>query len=215
MPARVTGLIAAALLAACQARATASPSEEPPGPAGLVIGCLSIEPAECQFVAEHVVAALPAERGPAFAIEITLYPCDGGAACPRTLAVRGGQALVEYADGGEPVTLSLHGPPQSPRIALQAGNSWSGLVQPTSPRVNSPGPFPFELGHCGLSHVIDFDGSFWVPVGQVDGEAPGIINAESGQMRLVAANRALYQGPTGFSAQLARFPGPKHFFLCD
>ena len=209
------GFLAAVLLAACQSGPTANPSEQPPRPAGPVVGCMSIEAAECQFVAEHVVAALPAERGPAFAIEITLFPCEGDVACPRTLGIRDGRAIVEYADGGEPITFSLQGPPQTPRIAPQAGTAWSGLVQPTSARVNGVGPFPFDLGHCGLSHVIDFDGAFWVPVGQVDGEAPGIINAESGQMRLVGANRAVYQGTTGFSAQLARFPGPKRFFLCD
>jgi hypothetical protein len=34
-------------------------------------------------------------------------------------------------------------------------------------------------------------------------------------MRLLGPDLALYEGPTGFSANLARFPGPKHFFLCD
>ena len=63
--------------------------------------------------------------------------------------------------------------------------------------------------------VVDFDGSFWVPVGQVDGEAPGIINSESGQMRLLGPNLAEYSGTKGFSMNLARWPGPKRFFLCD
>jgi hypothetical protein len=34
-------------------------------------------------------------------------------------------------------------------------------------------------------------------------------------MALLGPNLAQYSGPTGFIAQLARFPGPKHFFLCD
>ena len=179
------------------------------------MGCASIESLECQFIAEQIVAALPAARGKPFAIEIQLFGCANAGPCPPTLAAREGRAVVEYADAGEPVTVSLHGPPQTPRIAIQAGLTWSDLVQPTSPQVPGIGPFPYELGHCGLSHVVDFDGSFWVPVGPVDGDAPGIFNGESGQMRLLGPDLALYEGPTGFNAHLARFPGPKRFFLCD
>jgi hypothetical protein len=191
-----------------------APTSEPVQPAEVVIGCMSVEAAECRFIAEHVVAVLPAERGPAFSVQIQLFGCANDGPCPRTLGVREGRAIVDYVDGGEPIQLSLTGPPQSPRIAAQQG-SWSGLIEPSSPRVAGFGPFPFELGHCGLSHVVDFDGSFWLPVGQVDGDAPGLINSERGRIRLVAPNVAEYQGPEGFTAQLARFPGPKHFWLCD
>ena len=77
------------------------------------------------------------------------------------------------------------------------------------------GPFPFDVGHCGITHVIDFDGSFWVPIGQVDGDHPTIINAERGSMRLLGPNLAEFRGDSGFTVQLARFPGPKHFWGCD
>jgi hypothetical protein len=207
--------LAALVLGACGTSTSTPAPTEAPAPAGLVVGCMSIEANECRFVAEQVVAAMPAARGRPFAVEITLFPCDGGGACVRTLAAREGRAIVEYADGGEPIDVRLGGPPQNPTVAIQENHFWSGTVQPTSARVNGPGPFPFDLGHCGLSHVVDFDGSFWVPIGQVDGEAPGIINSESGQMLLLAPNLAQYRGATGFSAQLARFPGPKRFFLCD
>jgi hypothetical protein len=189
-------------------------ASEPVPPAELVIGCLSVGAAECQFIAEQVVAVLPAEREPAFSLLIQLFGCPNDGPYPRTLAVREGRAIVDYTDGGDPIQLSLAGPPEAPRIAV-VPSDWSGLVQPASARVAGLGLFPFELGHCGLTHVVDFDGSFWVPVGQVDGDAPGIINAESGQMLLLAPNLAQYQGAGGFTAQLARFPGPKHFWLCD
>jgi hypothetical protein len=71
------------------------------------------------------------------------------------------------------------------------------------------------MGHCGLTHVIDFDGSYWVPVGQVDGDHPTVINAESGSMLLLNPNLAEFHGDSGFMVQLARFPGPKHFWGCD
>ena len=166
-------------------------------------------------MAEQIGAVLPAGRGPAFSIEIQLFGCPNDGPCPPTLAARDGRAVIEYPGVGEPLVVSLNGPPQNPRIAVQAGMTWSGVVQPTSAQVPGPGPFPFELGHCGLSHVVDFDGSFWVPVGPVDGDAPGMFNAESGQMRLLGPELALYEGPTGFDVNLARFPGPKRFFLCD
>ena len=190
----------------------ATPSAEPVARA-LVIGCISIDAAECQFVAERIVANLPADRGAPFSVEIQLYQCEQGP-CPRTLGARTGKAVVEFTDGKEPIDLFLQGPPIAPQIAVVDG-FYLGLSQPSSPRVDGQGPFPFELGHCGLSHVIDFDGSYWVPVGQVDGDHPAIINAEPGQMRLILPGLAEFRGQSGFAAQLARFPGAKFFWGCD
>ena len=122
--------------------------------------------------------------------------------------------MVEFLDGEEPMELSLRGPALTPTIAPQDG-FYLGLTDPSSPRVAGAGPFPYEVGHCGITHVIDFDGSFWLPIGQVDGDHPTIINAESGSMRLLGPNLAEFRGDSGFTVQLARFPGPKHFWGCD
>jgi hypothetical protein len=211
---RITAMVAALMLSACGSTSTAPPAGTGAPPPGIVMGCASIEAAECRFVAELIEARLPAGRGRPFAIEVTLFGCENAAVCPPTLAVRSGRAIVEYADGGEPIEVSLNGPPQQPRIAIAANTAWSGLIQPRSQRAGGTGPIAFEVGHCGLSHVVDFDGSFWVPVGQLDGDASVVINSESGHMALVGPNLAVYQGANGFSAQLARFPGPKHFWLC-
>ena len=209
-------------LAACQpsaspgasptAPATAAPTEDVP-PAELVLGCVSIGQAECEQVAQHIVAALPADRGAPFTIQVLLYGCANPGPCPQTLAAREGRAVVEYIDGDEPIQLSLQGPPNDPGIAEVAA-TWSGLIQPGSPVAPGPGPFPFDVGHCGINHVVDFDGSYWVPEGEVDGDAPGMLNSESGRIGLDGPN-AIYQGPDGFTVRLARFPGPKYFFLCD
>ena len=193
-------------------------AEASTGPAArepLVLGCLSIDDAECRFLAQQIVAALPAERGAPFAIEIQLFPCENAAApCPRSLSARLGKAVVEFTDAGEPIDLSLKGPPLVPEIARQDA-FYLGLTNPTSVRVAGAGPFPFDMGHCGVTHVIDFDGSFWIPTGQVDGDHPTIINAERGSMRLLGPNLAEFHGDSGFTVQLARFPGPKHFWGCD
>jgi hypothetical protein len=123
------------------------------------------------------------------------------------------RTCVEYADRAEPIEVTVAGPPQAPRFG-DAPTAWSGLIDASSPRVAGQGPFPFELGHCGLAWQVDFDVSFWIPVGQVDGDASGVINAERGQMVLLGPNLAQYRGETGFTAQLARLPGPKHVWLC-
>lgn len=174
-----------------------------------------MEDAECRFLAQQISATLPAERGPAFALAIQLYPCENpNVPCPKSLSARTGKAVVEFLDGAEPIELSLKGPPLTPEIA-QLDAFYMGLSHPSSPRVVGGGPFPFEIGHCGISHVVDFDGAYWVPIGQVDGDHPTIINSESGTMRLVGPNLAEFRGDSGFTVQLARFPGPKHFWGCD
>lgn len=213
-PRRLALIVVALVLSACGfAEPSTRPSEATVADS-LVIGCASIEAVECQFVAEQIEARLPAARGRPFAIEVTLFGCDN-AACPPTLAVRTGMAIAEYLDGGEPVQLSLRGPPQQPAIAIDANTAWSGLIQPSSLRIGGPGrALPYQVGHCGLSHIVDFDGSFWIPIGQLDGDASVMINSESGLMGLAGENLAVYRGANGFSAQLARFPGPKHFWLC-
>jgi hypothetical protein len=179
-----------------------------------VIGCIGVDVPECAFVAEQVRATMPLDRGGPFAVIVQLYGCRNEAACPRTLAARDGKATVEWLEGGEPVEVSLAGPPQSPRIERRR-NAWSGLIQPQSPRVAGPGPLPFELGHCGLTWQVDFDGSFWLPTGAIDGDAPALINSERGTITLVGPNLARFVGESGFTAQLARFPGAKHVWLCD
>jgi hypothetical protein len=195
------------------AERSTAPQTADAGPAGIVVGCASIEASECQFVAGRVLAALPAARGRPFDIEIWLSSC-AGKPCAPSLAARSGGAFVDYADAGQPIALDLNGPPQAPDIATHLGFNWTDVQHATSARVTGSGPFPFEVSHCGLSHVVDFDGSFWVLAGQLDGEASGLINGEVGQMQLVAPNHAIYVGTASFTAHLARFPGPKRGFIC-
>jgi hypothetical protein len=141
-----------------------------------------------------VLAVLPARRA-VFAIQIW-----------------GDSAVVEFADRGEPIRFTRAGP-QAPLVP-QGDAAWSGLQVPESRRVLGPGPFPIDLGHCGLLWKVDFDGSFWLPVGELDPEAEAINGNEHGQIRLLGPNLAEYGGARGFVARLVRFPGPKHVFLC-
>lgn len=182
---------------------------------GAVVGCGSIDGTTCRLVAERVLTQVPAQRGSPFAIEVMLWGCpDGGLGCPKNLAARDGRVVVEYADGGEPIEYSLNGPADAPQLLPVAEAFWSGLIQARSERVVGPGPFQFELGHCGLSWQVDFDRSFWLPIGSYDADASAFINADPGLIRLLGPNRAQFAGSDGFSVQLARFPGPKHVYLC-
>jgi hypothetical protein len=193
--------------------AAAESDDVGPGPAGddFVLGCISIAAAECEFVADLVLARLPDEREMPVSILINLYGC--GSPCAKSLDAREGAVTVEYADGGEPIDATVHGPAEAP-VFGEVETGWSGLLEPTSARVDGTGPFAYELGHCGLLWQVDFDGSFWLPVGQVDGDAADLFNAGSGEIVLLEPNVAQFEADSGFTVQLARFPGPKHVFLC-
>ena len=213
---RVAAAIVVGLAAA--ACATTNPSgsplaSEPAAQPAFVLGCLSIVQLECEFVAEQILAEVPEDRGAPFSILVQLFGCPNDGPCPPSLTARTGMVTVEYADRVEPVNATVAGPPGSPRFGEQMFE-FAGLSQPASPRVAGVGPFPFELGHCGLTWQVDFDGSFWVPIGLVDGDASPIINNDSGQMRLLGPNVAEYRNADGFVATLARFPGPKHIWGC-
>lgn len=213
-------LFAAALLAlaACNPSVTPAPTPTPPeaGPANIAVACGNIELGECRFVAARIVDALPEGRKNPFSIQITLSRCELGP-CPRSLGARTGQVLVEYPNGGDAILGRVEGPPAAPEITFDPEPPpYSDPITPSSARVAGPGPLEFEVGHCGLRHVVDFDGSFWVPVGEFDVESgQALNNQERGVMTLLGANVAEYRGTANFVVRLARFPGTKRFFLCD
>ena len=189
---------------------TPGPAEEPAG-GPQIVACIGIEPLPCNALILQAAAALPADRGQPLSLQVVLAECDGPPCGPGMIS---GQVTAEWVDGGEPVMVGFLGLAAAPEFKL-VDAAWSGVVQPRSERVAPGVPVPFTLGHCGLLHVVDFDGSLWVPVGQVDLDAPEMINAADGQMQLVAPNRAQFSKGGKLIATLARFPGPKHVWLCD
>lgn len=191
---------------------TPSPTAEPLIPAAHVIACVGIQEAECLAVAGRVRAALPVERGAPFSIEITLYGCEQPP-CAGSLAAQDGYAQVDWPGPLEPVRLTLGGPPEDPVIGIDT-MTWTQPLQPSSERVLGPGPIPFELGHCGLLWQVDFDGSFWVPLGVIDGNAAALIGGDRGHISLVEPNTAEFRAQNGFVASLVRYPGPKRVWPC-
>lgn len=205
-------LLAIVAVAACSVAPTAAPTDAPAPER--ILGCASITADECRFVAEAVLAKIPAGRGPVVSLQVTLYGCPAAPNCARSLIAREGEVVVDFRDAGDPIMFSLAGPPASPRIVEAAEIGWSGLLLPQSRPAGGSGPFPFEVGHCGLWHSVDFDASWWVPVGEVDGDINAMINGEAGRIRLLTATTAEYLGPDGARVTLARFPGAKHLRLC-
>lgn len=207
----VAATVAPAIVLAIAACQPANPSATPDPLEGVVVGCGTIEPVACRAAAAAALGFLPAGSHP-FDIEVMLLGCPGGGACPPTAEARKGSVIVEFTGGREPVTYFLTGP--APRNEPITG-TFSDAVTPGSSRVNGAGPFPFELGPCGLIHAVDFDGSFWVPLGPFDADDPAVSHAAAGSMRLLGINIAEFRAAAGFSARLTRFPGAKRLFACS
>lgn len=78
-------------------------------------------------------------------------------------------------------------------------------------------PFRYDVGHCGLTHVVGFDGSYWDvdPTTLTDGENSRFgINSDSGIMTLVSPDVAIYRSLAGGEATLHRHAGSKEFPGC-
>jgi hypothetical protein len=70
--------------------------------------------------------------------------------------------------------------------------------------------------HCGLDHLLDFDGSLWeVASGPDDPWAELGDPFDDGVIRLEADDVAVYESSTGAEFRLRRLEGPKDIHLCD
>lgn len=79
--------------------------------------------------------------------------------------------------------------------------------------------YRFDVPHCGLDWMLDFDGSFWRPLDPNLPEPKAawafLINADRGTIELVATNTAEYVSSTRRHVMLARLDGPVVTELCD
>jgi hypothetical protein len=80
---------------------------------------------------------------------------------------------------------------------------------PRSGRVTPTTAYRFDTGHCGLSFLADFDGSFWRPIDPDGGEPPDFfVNHDVGAIALVDFDRAIYRSSAGVEVALERIRGP-------
>ena len=87
---------------------------------------------------------------------------------------------------------------------------------PRSGRVERGVLYRFEVPHCGLDWLVDFDGSFWEPVyATPDREPDSAINGDIGTITLIEPDRATYMSSTEEQVGLLRVAGPIVRQLCD
>lgn len=215
-PRIVTFLVLAglAVVAGCGSTAPSPPSTREPAATGVALACLSVEPPECADVYRSAVTLLPPGHPPVVAAQVAAWSCEAGP-CPPGFGRRGaGRAVVEFEDGGGLVSWQLTADPAGSVAVGPASAEAIGAFEPESPPAGGP-VAAFSLGHCGLDSPIDFDGSFWDPVGPVDGDAAEAINSASGTITLLAPDLAEFRAPSGFVVRLQRHEGRKSLFGCD
>ena len=125
-------------------------------------------------------------------------------------------------DGSEP-TIDWSSPEELPPNQHEdyrsefVSNEEGSRVYPRSGRVTPSTAYRFDTGHCGLSFLADFDGSFWEPVdpGGGDRVPDFFINQDVGAIALVDFNRAVYRSSGGTEVSLVRISGPVLTFGCD
>ena len=92
-----------------------------------------------------------------------------------------------------------------------------GGEHPCSSNVEMGKPYRFQVLHCGLTWVVDFDASYWdVERATMTEEENGRfgINSDEGTMTLEAEDVAIYRSFRGGSATLHRHEEPPSFSVC-
>lgn len=79
--------------------------------------------------------------------------------------------------------------------------------------------YRFDVPHCGLEWMVDFDGSFWRPLDpnlpELEAAWAFLINADRGTFELAATNTAEYVSSTRRHVMLVRLDGPVVTQPCD
>jgi hypothetical protein len=174
--------------------------------------CISIGADDCRRVVAEVSGQLPSSTAPTY-VQVGPFFCEDPAGCAPSLADRsegdvtiepGAGALswhVRAAAGGGPLTFT-----QQDAMGVR-------VVPESAPPVTA-GVRPFTLGHCGIWSGIDVGGSWWDPVGPVDGDHSDSANEVDGTLAILDPDRATFTSKNGFTIQLVRRDGQKFLPFC-
>jgi hypothetical protein len=230
MPRVAVALIAAALLTgACAGSAPspstgtappASPSPSVPAssaPTGIDLSavptaCINLGMDDCRRLIAEIAEQVPAGIAPTY-IQVGPFGCPEGGGCARSLVARPQGDVTIEADGGAisyHVTAAVGGG----KLTIDRQDAFLMALEPVSQPPLSPGVHRFTLGHCGLWSGIDIGGSWWDPIGMIDGDHPAAINSADGTLAILDLDRATFTSDTGFTVQLVRRDGPKGFPGC-
>jgi hypothetical protein len=95
-------------------------------------------------------------------------------------------------------------------LASPGENAYYPKSQPARPGK----PYPYVLSSCDLGDFVDFDGSFWHPIGDITGTGLPARNAVpaqwKGTLTLVGHDRAAFKGRTKGSWTFRRKEGPSY-----
>jgi hypothetical protein len=224
------GLVAGAFLASGCAGSvpppTASASSTAPSaspaqsaaPAGIDLtsiptACVGLGADDCRRVVAQVATIVPDGSAVTY-VQVGPFGCAAGEGCAASLADRPqGDVTLEAGAGALSYHVTVVG--DGAELQLDRQDAFGVLLGPTSQAPVTAGARPFSLGHCGLWSGIDAGGSWWDPVGPVDGDHPDAINAAEGTLTIVDPDHATFTSRGGFTVQLQRHQGDKYLPLCE
>ncbi len=174
--------------------------------------CINLGMDDCRRITAEVAALIPAGTAPTY-VQVGPFGCPEGGGCARSLVARPqGDVTIEAGPGAISyhVTAAMGGG----NLTIERQDSFLMPLEPTSQPPVTPGVRRFTLGHCGLWSGIDVGGSWWDPIGMIDGDHQSAINSADGTLAILDLDRATFTSDTGFTVQLVRRDGPKGFPGC-
>jgi hypothetical protein len=218
--------VAAFAVAACSgSSATNAPSTAPSAspaesaaPTGtdlttIPTACVGLGADDCQRVVAQLSTIVPAGTAVTY-IQVGPFGCPTEQGCAPSLAARPqGDVTLEAGAGALSYHVTAAG--GGAQLTIERQDAFGVLLGPTSQPPVTAGARPFSLGHCGLWSGIDAGGSWWDPVGLVDGDHPDVINAAEGTLTIIDPDHATFTSRGGFTVELQRHPGDKYLPLCQ
>jgi hypothetical protein len=167
---------------------------------------------DCRRVVAQVATIVPAGSAVTY-IQVGPFGCAAGEGCAPSLAERQqGDVTLEAGVGA----LSYHVTVSSgAELTIERQDAFGVLLGPESQPPVTAGARPFSLGHCGLWSGIDSGGSWWDPVGPVDGDHPDAINAADGTLTIQDPDHATFTSKGGLTVALVGHEGAKYLPLCQ
>jgi hypothetical protein len=174
---------------------------------GVPTACVNLGMDDCRRILAETSELIPAGITPRY-IQVGPFGCLEGGGCARSLAARPQGDITIEADGGA-VSFHITAAAGGGQLTIERQDAFLMAIEPQSRPPVTPGPRPFTLGHCGLWSGIDVGGSWWDPIGLIDGDHPNAINSADGTLLILDPDRATFTSNSGFTVQLVRRDGQK------
>jgi len=192
--------------------AAQTPAGSGPDLTSVPTACIGLGADDCRRVVAQVATIVPPGSAVTY-IQVGPFGCAAGEGCAPSLAERPqGDITLEAGVGALSYHVTVSG--GGAELTIDRQDAFGVLVGPQSQPPVTAGARPVALGHCGLWSGIDAGGSWWDPVGAVDGEHPDAINAADGTLTILDPDHATFTSRGGLTVQLVRHAGDKYLPLC-